>query len=148
MIKKKDKWVNNDLMLLRKCRVTLALLIQTQMTFTFAQLSSSRQETATDLYRKSRIFHLFLLYWHYGVCQSIAMSLSFLSTCWKSDRRLKEKLILVLCFVCHTDRISRKAVCVVGEVWSWGWGQKEKGLWLHVLCKYSPIHQCHNLNIL
>lgn len=76
------------------------------MTFAFTQLSSSRQETATDHYRKSRIFHLLLLCWHYGVCQSVAMSLSLQSTCWKPDRHLKEKLILGMGFVCLTDSVA------------------------------------------
>lgn len=38
-------------LMLRKCSVT-SLLVQTQMTFAFAQFSSSEQETGTDLYRE------------------------------------------------------------------------------------------------
>lgn len=118
------------------------------MTFAFAQLSSSRQETATDLYRKSRIFHLLLLYWHYGVCQSIAMSLSFQTTCWKPDRWLKEKLILGICFVCcrdSIDKVRRKALCVC-RVWCWDW---ERRACVYIFCGcILPFIIFTNINIL
>lgn len=126
--------------MLRKCSVTPSLLIQTQMTFAFAQFSSSRQETATDLYRKSRILISATL----TLCRvsehnnATVFSKRLLQAPKMVEREASPWRVLCVFQTLYGEwSVSRKAVC---GVWTRG---SEWGSWLRFPPAYSTIHHPH-----